>query len=308
VLSGKGRAVSFSSFGAGAYRISDDSGNREFFFSEGISTHRHFIYGSFTLTLFGETCFDLYGIGIFDNVYSKNEEDIPLFGQKASYPMSKLLSDFSAFEGEITDDGKERIKDAECCGDRVHDINMLTVIASESYRTFVADLQSDIKTVLYDRPTVATSEYFKGKFAWFFKLAGCICVNRNGHDEEAKALANAVLSNGGALGIFPEGTRNKTNDLLGEFKYGAASIACKNGAMMVPVAVTGEYKFRSKTLCSRIGKPFSTEGMTVEQANKRLHSEIVKLINENLAEGYGTPEEFERAKRYNADRSKTEIA
>ena len=67
---------------------------------------------------------------------------------------------------------------------------------------------------------------------------------------------------------------------------------------MVPVAVTGEYKFRSKTLCSRIGMPFSTKGMTVEEANKRLHDEIVKLINENLAEGYGTPEEFERAKRY----------
>lgn len=145
---------------------------------------------------------------------------------------------------------------------------------------------------------MAKSEYFKGKFAWFFKLAGCICVNRNGHDEEAKASANAVLSNGGALGIFPEGTRNKTDNLLGEFKFGAASLACKNGAMMVPVAVTGEYKFRSKNLCARIGKPFSTKGMTVEQANDRLHAEIVKLINENLNDGYGTHEEFERAKRY----------
>lgn len=146
---------------------------------------------------------------------------------------------------------------------------------------------------------MAKSEYFKGSFAWFFKLAGCICVNRNGHDEEAKALANAVLSNSGALGIFPEGTRNKTDDLLGPFKYGAASLACKNGAMMVPVAVTGEYKFRSKTLAVRIGVPFSAKGMTVDEANKKLHDEIVKLINENLTEGYGTPEEFERAKRYN---------
>lgn len=54
--------------------------------------------------------------------------------------------------------------DAESCGDSVHDINMLTVIASESYKGFVADLQSDIKTVLYDRPSTATSEYFKGKY------------------------------------------------------------------------------------------------------------------------------------------------
>lgn len=54
--------------------------------------------------------------------------------------------------------------DAETCGDTVHDINMLTVIASESYKAFVTDLQADIKTVLYDRPTTATNEYFKGKF------------------------------------------------------------------------------------------------------------------------------------------------
>ncbi len=54
--------------------------------------------------------------------------------------------------------------DAQSCGESVHDINVLTVIASESYKTFVGDLQSDIKTVLYDRPTVATSEYFCGKY------------------------------------------------------------------------------------------------------------------------------------------------
>lgn len=54
--------------------------------------------------------------------------------------------------------------DVESCGEAVHDINTLTVVASESYKSFVTDLQSDIKTVLYDRPAVATSEYFKGKY------------------------------------------------------------------------------------------------------------------------------------------------
>lgn len=54
--------------------------------------------------------------------------------------------------------------DAESCGDSVHDINMLTVVASESYKDFVTDLQSDMKEDLYDRPTTATKEYFKGKY------------------------------------------------------------------------------------------------------------------------------------------------
>ena len=54
--------------------------------------------------------------------------------------------------------------DEETCGNLVHGINVLTVIANESYKNFVADLQKDIKEMLYDRPTAATSDYFKGKF------------------------------------------------------------------------------------------------------------------------------------------------
>lgn len=53
--------------------------------------------------------------------------------------------------------------DAESYGDIVHSINMLTVIASESYKSFVGDLQKQIKEILYDRPTKATMEYFEGK-------------------------------------------------------------------------------------------------------------------------------------------------
>ena len=53
--------------------------------------------------------------------------------------------------------------DKEALGDTVHDVNMLTVIASESYKNFVSDLQSDIKAELYDRPSKATIEYFEGK-------------------------------------------------------------------------------------------------------------------------------------------------
>lgn len=45
----------------------------------------------------------------------------------------------------------------------VHKINKLTVIASESYKDFVTDLQKQIKTDLYDRPRKATVDYFTGK-------------------------------------------------------------------------------------------------------------------------------------------------
>src|SRR5690554_6749738 len=53
--------------------------------------------------------------------------------------------------------------DKEILGELVHDMNVLTVIASDSYSEFVRDLQKDIKDNLYDRPTKATREYFFGK-------------------------------------------------------------------------------------------------------------------------------------------------
>lgn len=45
----------------------------------------------------------------------------------------------------------------------VHKINKLTVIASESYKDFVSDLQKQIKTDLYERPRKASVDYFQGK-------------------------------------------------------------------------------------------------------------------------------------------------
>jgi type III restriction enzyme len=44
-----------------------------------------------------------------------------------------------------------------------HQINVLTVVASESYKDFVTDLQRDISEGLSERPRVADQAYFKGK-------------------------------------------------------------------------------------------------------------------------------------------------
>ena len=45
----------------------------------------------------------------------------------------------------------------------VHDINVLTVVASESYKDFVAGLQKEIAETLSSRPRQATEQYFTGK-------------------------------------------------------------------------------------------------------------------------------------------------
>ena len=45
----------------------------------------------------------------------------------------------------------------------VHDVNVLTVVAGEGYKDFVAALQKDISESLSARPRVANEEYFTGK-------------------------------------------------------------------------------------------------------------------------------------------------
>jgi 1-acyl-sn-glycerol-3-phosphate acyltransferase len=133
---------------------------------------------------------------------------------------------------------------------------------------------------------MAKEEYFEGNFAWFFKLAGCIKVDRRIHDEEAKRIALDYLNKGEAIGIFPEGTRNKTIgtpeevDLL-PFKFGAVSFAKKTGALIVPFGISGEYTGKKGNLVCRIGKPIDIKGMDLESANELLRKNILKLMKKD---------------------------
>ena len=130
---------------------------------------------------------------------------------------------------------------------------------------------------------MAKDEYFYGPFRWFYKLSGCIKVNRSIHDEDAKSEAMDILNSGKALGIFPEGTRNKTIGTKDEvellpFKYGAVSLAKKTRALIVPFAITGKYTGKSGKLTTRIGKPIDISGMSLDNANKLLRKKILELM------------------------------
>ena len=54
-------------------------------------------------------------------------------------------------------------QDKELLGDSVHDINVLTVIANESYADFTSALQKETREALRERATKATTDYFKGR-------------------------------------------------------------------------------------------------------------------------------------------------
>ena len=53
--------------------------------------------------------------------------------------------------------------DVSALGNEVHNINILTVIASESYDSFAKGLQTELAEAVYDRPTAVTVDLFKGK-------------------------------------------------------------------------------------------------------------------------------------------------
>ena len=79
--------------------------------------------------------------------------------------------------------------DAETLGDKVQDVNVLTVIASESYAAFVDGLQRQTEAVLYDRPRKATIEYFSGRSV---KLYGQIVKV---DDRQARAIYQYLVRN-----------------------------------------------------------------------------------------------------------------
>lgn len=72
----------------------------------------------------------------------------------------------------------------------VHDVNVLTVVASESYKDFVSALQRDISESLSARPKVADKAYFTGKV--LSTPEGVITVS----DEQATDIEFYLIQNG----------------------------------------------------------------------------------------------------------------
>lgn len=130
---------------------------------------------------------------------------------------------------------------------------------------------------------MAKKEYFDSKkTAWFFKRTGCISVDRSKKDSESVNMALSVLKDGGLIGLFPEGTRNKTDEFLLPFKFGCVSMAKKTDSYIIPFGITGDYKFRSKNLVIRYGKPFKVGDLELDEANNLLYQKVYDLMIENL--------------------------
>lgn len=86
---------------------------------------------------------------------------------------------------------------------------------------------------------MAKQELFGGPLGWLLQRLGAFPVRRGEADAEALATARAILAQGGALVMFPEGTRVGDPAALGSPHHGAGRLALETGAPLVPAAITG---------------------------------------------------------------------
>lgn len=77
------------------------------------------------------------------------------------------------------------------------------------------------------------------------RALGAFPVRRGQVDREAWMTAIATLEGGKVLGIFPEGTRTEDGS-IGEAHSGAARLALRTGAVVVPVGIQGTYSALKK--------------------------------------------------------------
>ncbi|MEO7910822.1 MAG: lysophospholipid acyltransferase family protein [Roseiflexaceae bacterium] len=104
----------------------------------------------------------------------------------------------------------------------------------------IAAVDPGVLMAVLPRPIALMSkvENARGVLKWFIPLMGAFTVRRGAADRRALRVAEQVLEQGRLLCLFPEGTRS-VSGVLGSAHGGAALLALKSAAPIIPVAITG---------------------------------------------------------------------
>lgn len=145
------------------------------------------------------------------------------------------------------------------------DNNFILAGNHTSYLDPLLLISSTDKTIHF----LAKDSLLRGIKGIIFKNMGIIPVNRKIHDKNALKTAEEELLNKKVIGIFPEGTINKTEDITIPFKIGAVKMAQDTDTLLVPFTITGKYKIFRKSVVIEFYKPY--------KINDNLTSENTKL-------------------------------
>ena len=124
---------------------------------------------------------------------------------------------------------------------------------------------------------MAKDELSKGVLGPFFKSMGLIFVNRKTKDRKSLNLAIEYLNNNKVIGIFPEGTINRTKKVIMPFKFGAVKMANVTNSYIVPFAIIGKYKLFRKGIKIIFAKPYKVSD-DLEKENKKLEKVISTML------------------------------
>lgn len=125
---------------------------------------------------------------------------------------------------------------------------------------------------------LAKISLFKGIHGKMLESIGIIKVDRSKKNPLAVLEAEEVLNNGGAIGIFPEGTRNRSGEGLLPFKKGAVRMAIETKSLIVPCAIRGNYRIFRSDLEIEYGKAIDVSNMSIEDANDFVKNEVLNLL------------------------------
>ena len=124
-------------------------------------------------------------------------------------------------------------------------------------------------------------ELFRFKpLAWFLSKLGAFPVKRGTTDMSAYRRAMQILKNGKGFLIFSQGTRMTDFD---NAKSGVAVFALKSGACIVPVGITGPFKFRRK-IRIHVGMPISMEKYEGQKVKAEVVDEVMSTLAEKITE------------------------
>ncbi len=123
---------------------------------------------------------------------------------------------------------------------------------------------------------MAKSELFSNPFtSRFFTAAGLISVNRKQKDKNALVSAETYLKKGCIVGIFPEGTTNKTTAPLLEFKLGSVKMAHDTNTVIVPFTINGKYVPFKNSIEIIFQKPYRTATDDLKNENRILREKVL---------------------------------
>lgn len=129
----------------------------------------------------------------------------------------------------------------------------------------------------------AKDSLYKGIKKPIFKGLGIIPVNRKIKDKNSLYKGIDVLNNDLVVGIFPEGTINKTDDIVMNFKFGAVKMAYETNSKIVPFSITHKYKFLKKSVKIEYGKPYNVSS-DLKRENDILMKKVKTMIIKNSEE------------------------